>query len=49
MKKKKLLYISPADMDDLTQYWDFYECQEDEAPDRLDDDSESNRQALMGI
>lgn len=37
------LYISPEDMDDDVQYWDIYECEEEMAPERLDDQGEDTR------
>lgn len=42
MKLTKLVYISPEDMDELVQYWDFYQCEDEEAPERLDDSGEYN-------
>ncbi|KAF7506964.1 hypothetical protein GJ744_011095 [Endocarpon pusillum] len=46
MKVTKDVYISPKDMEDLSQYWDFFECEEEVAPERLDDDGLLKQLAL---
>lgn len=46
MKVAKLVYISPKDMENLSQYWDFFECEEEVAPERLDDNSLLNHFTL---
>jgi hypothetical protein len=43
MKVTKDVYISPKDMEDLSQYWDFFECEEEVAPERLDDEGLLNQ------
>lgn len=39
-KLTKAVYISPEDMSELTQHWELFECEDDEAPERLEDDGE---------
>jgi len=38
MKVTSRFYISPNHMENLLQYWDFFECEDEEPPEQLDDD-----------
>jgi hypothetical protein len=46
MEVMRRFYISSNHLDKLSQEWDFFVCEDDKAPERLDDDSEFGKPQL---